>query len=120
MFKKEEKTTITTPSFNILSSDTELKGDITTNGDFRIDGKLIGSVICKGKLTLGLTGSIQGHIECENAEISGTIDGDMIVSGRVSMKETAIFNGEIITTELSVEPGSRLTMKCVTKFQEKR
>ena len=124
MFNKEkEKAPMTAPSFNILSSDAELKGDITTSGDFRIDGKLRGSIICKGKLTLGITGYIEGRIECENAEISGKIDGDITSLGRVSIKDTAIFNGKIVTRELSVEPtiyaGSRLTMDCVTMFQEK-
>lgn len=119
MFKKEKEKLPMAPSFNILSSDAELKGDITTSGDFRIDGKLTGSIICKGKLTLGVTGRIQGHIECENAEISGTIDGDITALGRVSIKDTAIFNGKIVTTELAVEPGSRITMECVAMFQQK-
>ena len=118
-FRKEKETITPSPSFNILSSDAELKGDITTSGDFRIDGKLRGSIICKGKLTLGITGYIEGRIECENAEISGKVDGDITALGRVSIKDTAIFNGKIVTRELSVEPGSRITMDCVAMFQEK-
>lgn len=117
MYKKEKE--IMTPSFNILSSDAELNGDITTSGDFRIDGKLTGSIICSGKLTLGLTGYIKGHIECKNAEVSGKIEGDITALERVSIKETAIFNGKIVTAELSVEAGSRITMECIAMFQQK-
>ena len=45
---------------NTIVSGTVIKGEISTNGDFRIDGKLIGSINCKGKIVVGQSVSIEG------------------------------------------------------------
>ena len=100
------------PSFNILSSNAELKGDIITSGDFRIDGKLTGNISCGGKLTLGITGIIEGDISCSIAEISGKISGNIKAEELIILKETSSFTGDLSTKNLSVEPGSFLSMRC--------
>lgn len=102
------------PSVNMLSAGTEVKGDITTIGDFRIDGTLKGNVICKGKLTIGTTGNIEGQIECQNAEISGEVNGRIVASELIILKETSKFNGDIDTDKLMVEAGAKLTITCKT------
>ena len=63
-------------SVNIIGAGTLIEGDITTNGDMRIDGSLTGSINVKGKLVIGVSGSVEGEIICQNADISGTIKGD--------------------------------------------
>jgi cytoskeletal protein CcmA (bactofilin family) len=101
------------PSVNMLSAGTEVKGDITTIGDFRIDGSLKGNVICK-KLTIGTTGNIEGQIDCQNAEISGEVNGRIVASELIILKETSKFNGDIDTDKLMVEAGAKLTITCKT------
>jgi cytoskeletal protein CcmA (bactofilin family) len=56
-----------TASRNLLGADTTVKGDIESNGDFRIDGTLIGSISSKGKVVVGSTGNVEGEIKCQNA-----------------------------------------------------
>ncbi len=58
---------------NTIVTGTTIKGDVTASGDFRIDGTLIGSIKCKGKIVIGETGTIEGEIECQNADFSGSI-----------------------------------------------
>ena len=102
------------PTVNMLSAGTEVKGDIVTSGDLRIDGSLKGNVTCKGKLTIGTTGNIEGQIDCQNAEISGDVNGSIVATELVILKETSKFNGDIDTTKLMVEAGAKLTITCKT------
>ncbi|MEW6467793.1 MAG: polymer-forming cytoskeletal protein [Bacteroidota bacterium] len=99
-------------SVNIIGAGTSIIGDITTNGDIRIDGSLNGTLIVKGKLVLGPTGVIEGEIGCQNADISGTIKGKINVSELLSLKSTAKTNGDIITNKLSIEPGANFSGSC--------
>lgn len=103
---------IEAPSVNLLGAGTTIKGDIKTNGDIRIDGILIGSVNSKGKVILGPTGSIEGELVCQNAELSGAVKANINVSELLTLKATAKITGDIITNKLSIEPGAKFTGSC--------
>jgi cytoskeletal protein CcmA (bactofilin family) len=103
---------LVSPSVNMLSAGTEVKGDIITNGDFRIDGSLNGDVKCTGKLVIGTTGFINGKIECQNAEISGEVNGSIVATELIILKETSKFTGDILANKLTVDAGAKLTITC--------
>jgi len=100
------------PSINFLSIGTIIKGDIKTNGDFRIDGILFGSIISKGKVVVGSSGKIEGEITCQNADISGEIAATVIVHELLTLKASAKITGDIFTSKLAIEPGAIFTGSC--------
>ena len=100
------------PSINLLGSGTTLKGDLTLKGDFRIDGKLVGKIDCKGKIVVGTSGIIDGEIICQNADLSGKIKAKVKVAQLLTLKETAQFSGEIVTNKLAIEPGAQFSGSC--------
>lgn len=100
------------PSINIIGNGTQLTGDIKSNGDFRIDGQLTGTISIKGKLVVGPSGKIEGEIDCQNADISGEIKGKINVSELLTLKATARLNGEIITGKIAIEPDAQFTGTC--------
>lgn len=100
------------PNINLIGPGTVIKGDIKTNGDFRIDGTIVGNVICKGKIVVGKSGSIEGEINCQNAEISGNIKGKLMISEQLSLKSSAKIQGEISTQKIAIEPGAFFTGNC--------
>lgn len=102
----------TTPSVNILGEGTEIKGDLTTNGDIRIDGALKGTVRCNGKLVIGTSGKVEGDIFCQNADISGEAKAHVTVYELLTLKASAIVNGDINTQKLAIEPGAVFTGAC--------
>ncbi len=97
---------------NIIGNGTKITGDIETGGDLRIDGIIDGNIISKGKLVLGQAGSIKGSIKCSSAELSGSFEGKVDISDLLSLRNTAVFKGEIHTTKLSVEPGAIFNGNC--------
>jgi len=104
---------------------TEITGDIKSNGDLRIDGKLNGSVTMEGKLVIGEKGEVDGDINCTNATVSGTLKGRLNVKELMTMLKTARVEGDLITGKLSVEPGAEFTGTCsmgavVRKMKDER
>jgi len=93
---------------NHLAAGTHVKGDIITQGDIRIDGKVEGSLISKGKLVVGNTGHLSGDINCVTGHISGTLDGTISVSEMLKVTATGKISGETSYGKLSVEPGAEL------------
>lgn len=99
-------------NLNIVGNGTSLTGDITSNGDIRIDGSLQGNLTTKAKLVLGNTGKVYGEVLCKNSEISGNLEGKITVEELLVLKSTAKISGDIITSRLSIEPGAIFTGTC--------
>lgn len=118
MFKSNE-TKQTTRSFepqpqsiNIINEGTVIKGEISSEGDIRIDGVLNGNIDAKGRLVIGPKGKIEGKIVCNTIEIAGFVKGIVTVSDIMSLKSSAQVNGEIYVGKLQVEPGAVFNGTC--------
>lgn len=97
---------------NALVQGTVVEGKIDSESDFRVDGYLKGSLNCKAKVIIGATGKIEGNINCQNAMIEGTFEGDLKVAELLQVKKTAKIEGEIITQKLMVETGATFNVAC--------
>lgn len=97
---------------NRIVEGTMIKGDIVSEADFRLDGKLIGNFQSKGKIVIGLEGSIIGEINCVNADIEGNFKGKIYVTELLNIKENASIEGEVTVGKLAVEPGATFTATC--------
>ena len=99
-------------SINLIGAGTSIKGDIISNGDIRIDGTLEGSLRSKGKLVIGATGIMEGEVFCQNADISGSLNGQITVTELLSLKSIAKLTGDIVTSKLAIEPGATFSGSC--------
>jgi len=99
-------------SINIITSGTLIKGDISASGDFRLDGTLEGNIQLNGKLVVGDSGVVNGNVLCVNANIIGTVNGNLSVKELLSLNATARVKGDILINKLSIEPGAIFTGKC--------
>lgn len=106
-------------SQNRVNEGTTLKGDIVSSGFFRIDGKVEGSISKPSKVVLGKSGQIVGKMTCENADIEGKFEGNLDVSGTLTLKSTAHIEGEVVVGKLAVEPGATFNASCSMKGSKK-
>ena len=102
------------PARNRIGPETTIKGDIISDGNFRIDGTLEGSINTKGKVVVGEKGLIQGDVFCQNADVEGAIKGKLQVAQLLALKSTANIHGDILVDKLSIEPGANFTGSCKT------
>ena len=112
---KKEKRIVAEPGSaqNRINEGTKLKGDVSSTGFFRIDGTVEGNVKTPSKVVLGKTGVIIGTLTCENADIEGKFEGSLQVSGTLSLRSTAIIDGDVTVGKLAVEPGATMNASCV-------
>ncbi len=98
---------------NRIGKNTKIKGDIISEADFRIDGRLDGNVKTSGKVVIGKDGYIQGKVECVNADIEGSFNGELLVTELLSLKTSAVIEGTVSVAKLSVEPGATFNASCI-------
>lgn len=113
MFQKASKSSLVEgSSINLIGHGTHITGNVHSNGDVRIDGILNGNITTSGKLVVGPSGHVKGDIQCQNADISGEIQGKISVSELLVLKATAKLLGDILTTKISIEPNATFTGTC--------
>jgi len=100
---------------NVIAKNTVIIGDIKSDGDFRIDGTLEGSLKTDGRVIIGSDGFIKGKVEATNADIEGKFSGELLVSNTLTIKATADISGEVIIGKLSIEPGASFNATCAMK-----
>ncbi len=113
----EKKTTTSKSSLDInrISKNTKIVGDITSEGDFRIDGTIEGNVKTSGKIIIGKEGLINGVVHCASADIEGTFTGALVATSQLTLRSTAVVSGEVNINKLDVEPGAVFNASCEMK-----
>ena len=98
--------------FNALTAGSKIVGNITADSDFRIDGLIEGDLNCNGKVVIGEAGRIKGTVVCTNAEILGLMEGKITCAQQLSLRANGMFNGDVHTKSLIVEPGALFYGTC--------
>ena len=110
--KKDKHTVEGASNQNIISQGTKIVGDLSSEGDFRIDGTVEGTIKTNGKLVVGKTGFIKGTLQGTDAYFEGKFSGKLVLSGTLTLKSTAHIEGEVVAGKLAVEPGATFNVKC--------
>ncbi len=97
---------------NSLVSGTGIEGNIKAHSDIRIDGELNGNLECSGRVIIGTDGRINGEVKCQNAIVEGYIQGTLIVSDELDIRETGSVHGEVNTGKLKIAPGGIFNVNC--------
>jgi cytoskeletal protein CcmA (bactofilin family) len=100
---------------NVIAKNSTFVGEITSDGDFRVDGILEGILKTKGKVIIGVDGFVKGTIEATNAEIEGKFSGQLSIANILTIKATANISGDIVVGKLSIEPGATFNASCAMK-----
>ncbi|RXJ52468.1 bactofilin family protein [Gelidibacter gilvus] len=113
--KKGKTTSESVNQQNTIAKGTTITGDIISDGDFRVEGTILGNVKTPGKVVLGKTGIINGTLKGANADIEGKFSGKLILSDTLSLKSSAFVEGEVEVGKLAVEPGAAFNATCLMK-----
>lgn len=94
---------------NVIGKGTVIEGNITADGDLRIEGTVRGDVTTKTALLMAHGSMIEGNLVAQHAEIAGEVHGTVQATGLLVIKSTGTIDGDVITTNLNVEAGSAFT-----------
>lgn len=100
----------TKKSSSLLERDIEVVGDISFSGDLYLQGRINGNVVASlesgAALYLQEGSEVIGEIRVPSVIVAGKVSGDVLVSGRLSLKSTAEIVGNIHYTEILMEQGA--------------
>jgi cytoskeletal protein CcmA (bactofilin family) len=99
-------------STSLIGAGTSLKGDITSNGDLRIDGTLVGNIHCTAKVVIGANGVVEGDINGQQADIMGSVSGTIKVKELLQLKSSCTVNGNLYAAKLQIEPAATFNGQC--------
>ena len=97
---------------NTIAQGTVITGDIKTEGSLRLDGELVGTIESNEKIVIGKSGKVKGKIHCKNIDVSGEMEGELIVDELSSFTKSSKVTGNVTTKQLSIEAGALFTGSC--------
>lgn len=113
--KQEKNNRNYSKSQNKIAEGTVFNGDIKSDGSFRIDGILNGDLETTEKIVVGENAKIEGNVKCGKADIQGELKGALAVKNNLIIRAAAYINADIVTGEITVEPGANLNGSCKIK-----
>ena len=103
---------VTNGKINSIMEGTSIEGEIKSDSNIRIDGRVKGTINVRGRLIVGTSGVVEGDVTCQSSDIEGTVNGKITCADLLSLKATAKLTGDINTKKLAIEPGAIFTGNC--------
>lgn len=97
---------------SILRADTKLTGDLFFSGILHVFGSITGNIIsnkeAESYLILEQGSEVSGEIRAGTILVHSHISGDIFSYNRLSLKSTAIIEGNVHYKELEMEQGATI------------
>ena len=90
---------------NIIGPSCTIRGDLASDGAFRIDGTIEGSVESHASIVIGEGGVIRGGVRGTDVVIAGTVQGDVICAGHLEILAKGKVEGDIAARSMRIETG---------------
>ena len=103
--KREGSATNSDAIENIIGRSCVIRGDLTADGAFRIDGTIEGSVESHGALVIGESGVVRGGVRGTDIVIAGAVQGDVTCSGHLEILAKGKIEGDIAAKSMRIETG---------------
>jgi cytoskeletal protein CcmA (bactofilin family) len=98
---------------SLLGRDLIITGDIKTDGEVQIDGRLDGNLTA-GTVTIGEQGAVNGKVIATNVHVRGKVSGK-IDANTIELSETANVQADLIQDQLMIANGAFFDGKCARK-----
>ena len=96
-----------------IAAGTIIEGAVNVkDANMRLDGEIIGTVFCAGKLLLSATAVIKGDVSCFELISEGKIEGNIMAKNAIVLLKTAHVQGDIQCKTLQIEAGARFNGQC--------
>jgi cytoskeletal protein CcmA (bactofilin family) len=90
---------------SVLGGGMKVTGDVTGEGEFRIEGCVEGSVSAAGRVIVESRGEVLGDIEATEVVASGKVSGKITASGAVRLEKGCRIEADVEAATISLEEG---------------
>lgn len=116
MFEKKEDGRESTET--IVGADVNLRGNLKSEGNVRIEGSLSGEIKTKGDIYIGKNAQVKATVSANNAIISGAVIGDINARERLEITETGQVGGNVACGVLSIKSGAIFNGKSLMEIEQ--
>lgn len=95
-----------------IDKGSHIRGDLTFEDTFRIDGRFEGKIRSGTDLTIGDSADVSAEIDVGRLSVNGTLKGSVKASERVELLAGARVFGDISTPVLRIEEGAHFEGSC--------
>lgn len=95
-----------------LASNSFQKGDFFSQQDLRVDGVMVGAICTTGRVVIGQGAYVKGEVVCSSLDVWGEIHGNIFVKDALSLKATAVVDGDLAFDRFQVEIGAVFSGAC--------
>ncbi len=96
----------------LIGADTRIEGNLRFDGGCHIDGLVDGSVSAGNNtdayLSISENGRVEGNVSVPRLGLSGTVDGDVVVTERAELGPTARVNGNVHYHLIEIAAGAEI------------
>lgn len=84
-------------------------GELSGSEDLFLDGIFDGSIsLPESRLTVGPNARVTADLHVRDLIVFGTINGNVMASGRVELRQTAVLRGDLFAGRLSIEESASI------------
>jgi cytoskeletal protein CcmA (bactofilin family) len=111
MLKNESYGGVKSEETTIISNGVKIEGKITSSGNIRVDGEVLGDIISQSNVSVGENGQVNGQINAEVITIGGKVSGTVKAKEKLVLDSKGNLRGDIFTKILVVEAGAKFDGK---------
>lgn len=112
--KEKEREILDSKIAGLIDQGTELKGELSFKGSFRIEGTFKGTITSDSILIVGERGKVEADVRAGQVIINGEIRGNIQAAERVEVHGKGRVFGTVQSPKLVVEEGAYLEATCQT------
>lgn len=106
---KDNKITKTTENISvatIIAPDTDMEGNIDSNGVIKIEGRYRGDIYSKTDVIIEESGIVKGNINAVNISIAGSMEGNVKCFELLEIQSSGRLIGDIEVKSILIEEGA--------------
>jgi cytoskeletal protein CcmA (bactofilin family) len=93
------------PIENVLGRSAFIRGELSAEGAFRIDGTIEGTVASRAEVVIGETGVVRGDVVGSDVVVAGQILGNVRCTGHLEILVKGRVEGDITAQSVRIETG---------------
>lgn len=101
----------------LVGAGTEVVGDIEFEGGLHLDGHVRGNICARegadAVLSISPDGVVEGNVRVPAAVVNGTVEGDVEVTDRVELGQTARVVGNVVYSLIEMAIGAEVNGKLI-------
>ncbi|PSQ82575.1 MAG: polymer-forming cytoskeletal protein, partial [Bacteroidetes bacterium QS_7_67_15] len=97
---------------NMVGEGTVFEGTLRAESNVRVSGHIKGKLDVDGRVIVTQEGVVEGELHAADADVAGSMRGEIYVSERLMLKSTARIDGTIEAGRIKVEEGALFAGQC--------